>query len=118
MRSRIVVLFCFEECLSYMLLEVEENDQLKTAFTTGIGLYQFTVMPFRLCNAPNTFQQLVERVRSDLPWEVYLLYLNDIIVHAETVMSWSQLVTKSYVIIWLMQSRTRDEKQDRCFVSF
>ena len=50
----------------------------------GSGLYQFTMMPFGLCNAPATFERLMERVLSGLPWEVCLLYLDDIIVHAKT----------------------------------
>ena len=68
----------------YWQVEVAEKDRPKTAFTTGSGLYQFTVMPFGLCNAPATFERLMERVLSGLPWEVCLLYLDDIIVHAAT----------------------------------
>ena len=68
----------------YWQVEVAEKDRPKTAFTTGSGLYQFTVMPFGLCNAPATFEQLMERVLSGLPWEVCLLYLDDIIMHAAT----------------------------------
>ena len=41
-------------------------------------------MPLELCNAPATFVQLMERVLNGLPWEVCLLYLDDIIVHATT----------------------------------
>lgn len=68
----------------YWQVEVEEKDRPKTAFTTRSGLYQFTVMPFGLCNAPATFERLMERVLSGLPWEVCLLYLDDIIVYAKT----------------------------------
>ena len=68
----------------YWQVGVEERDRPKTAFSTGSGLYQFTVMPFGLCNAPATFERLMERVLSGLPWEVCLLYLDDIIVHAKT----------------------------------
>ena len=66
----------------YWQVEVDESDRLKTAFTTGSGLFQFTVMPFGLCNAPATFERLMEHVLSGLPWDVCLLYLDDITVHA------------------------------------
>ena len=68
----------------YWLVEVEEKDRPTTAFTTGSGLYHFTVMRFGLCNAPATFERLMGRVLSDLAWEVCLLYLEDIIVQAKT----------------------------------
>ena len=57
-----------------------EEDKPKTAFSTGNGLYQFTVLSFGLCNATATFERLMEKVLSGLPWEVCLLYLDDIIV--------------------------------------
>ena len=44
----------------YWQVEVEPRDRDKTAFTIGSGLWQFTVMPFGLCNAPATFEQLKE----------------------------------------------------------
>jgi len=60
---------------------MNEEDKPKTAFSTGNGLYQFTVMSFGLCNAPAIFERLMEMVLSGLPWEVCLLYLDDIVVH-------------------------------------
>ena len=65
-------------------MEIREEDRPKTAIISGSGLYQFTVKPFGLCNAPATFEQLIERELSGLSWKVCLLYLNDIIVHAKT----------------------------------
>ena len=41
-------------------------------------------MPFGLCNAPATFERLIELVLVGLPWSVCLVYLYDIIVHAKT----------------------------------
>ena len=64
----------------YWQVEAAKQDQPKTAFTTSEGLFQFRVMPFGLCNAPATFQRLIDRVLSGLKWSSCLVYLDDIIV--------------------------------------
>ena len=65
----------------YWQVEVEPSDRPKTAFSTPYGLYQFRVMPFGLCNAPSTFQRLMELVLAGLCWETCLIYLDDVIVY-------------------------------------
>lgn len=44
----------------YWQVEVDKEDREKTAFCTHEGLFQFNVMPFGLCNAPATFQRLMD----------------------------------------------------------
>ena len=61
-------------------MEVQDEDKEKTAFSVGNGLWQFNVMPFGLCNAPATFERLMERVLKGLHWRTCLVYLDDIIV--------------------------------------
>ena len=56
----------------------------KTAFITPEGLYEFKVMPFGLCNAPATFQWLMDRVLNDLKWTECLVYVADIVVIGKT----------------------------------
>lgn len=65
----------------YWQVEVEEKDREKTAFSVGNGLWQYNVMAFGLCNAPATFERLMENVLGDLRC---LIYLDDVIVHAST----------------------------------
>ena len=68
----------------YWQVELDAQDKEKSAFTTGSGLWQFQVMPFGLCNAPATFERLMEQVLVALPLTVCLVYLDDILVPGRT----------------------------------
>ena len=65
----------------YWQVAVDIADREKTAFTTRHGLFEFQVMPFGLCNAPGTFQRLMEFVLAGLQWQTCLVYLDDVIVY-------------------------------------
>ena len=69
----------------YWQVGLTERAKKKSAFVVRGGLYEFNVMPFGLCNAPATFERLMERVLSGLQWEILMLYLDDVIVYAGTV---------------------------------
>ena len=66
----------------YWQVELAPEDHSKTAFTFGQGLWQFRVMPFGLCNAPATFERLMERVLAHIPRNQCVVYLDDLLVHA------------------------------------
>ena len=69
----------------YWQVPIQECDKEKTAFRTSSGqLYEFSQVPFGLCNAPATFSRLMDRVLSGLHWETCLFYLDDIIVFSST----------------------------------
>ena len=77
--------FCvLDLCSGYWQVECHPKDRPKTAFATRRGLYQFQVMPFGLCNAPATFEWLMETVLAGLQWDICLIYLDD--VTAKTLM--------------------------------
>ena len=51
---------------------------------TRKGIFGFKVLPFGLCNAPSTFQRLVDMVLTGLTWEVCLTYLDNLIIFLST----------------------------------
>ena len=68
----------------YWQVGMDGQSQEKTAFITHSGLYEFRVMPFGLCNAPATFQRLMEVVLQGLVRKSCLVYLDDILVIGRT----------------------------------
>src|SRR5687768_7859295 len=60
------------------------KDIEKMAFITNEGLYEYTVMPFGLCNAPATFQRMMHMVLGDLIYSKAPVYIDDVNVHSKT----------------------------------
>ena len=71
---------CLDLNSGYWQVEMDPKDAEKTAFTSRRGLFEFTTMPFGLCNAPATFERLMETVLAGLHWQICLIYLDDVIV--------------------------------------
>ena len=68
----------------YWQVSLSPEARCKTAFATHSGLFQYRVMPFGLCNAPATFERLMDRVLQGLRWSRCLVYLDDIISFGTT----------------------------------
>ena len=68
----------------YHQVAMDEDDKAKTAFTCPFGLYEWNRMPFGLCNAPATFQRLMQSAMSPLIFRILLVYLDDLLVYSET----------------------------------
>ena len=59
----------------------------KAGFVTHVSLFQFQVMTFGLCNAPATFERLMDCVLSGMRWSRCLVYLDDVISFSIDVMT-------------------------------
>ena len=85
--ARSKIFSCIDGSGAYHVVEVSKEDRVKTAFATPWGSYQFTHMPFGLCNAPSTYARLVQMVLAGIPYSMALPYLDDTIVHSRDLPS-------------------------------
>ncbi|CAI5643241.1 unnamed protein product [Oreochromis niloticus] len=95
----------------YNQVPVTEKDKMKTAFCTPFGLFEWNRMPFGLCNAPSTFQRLMERIFGDQHCQSLLLYLDDVIVFSSTV---EEHVSRLDVVLGRLQQEGLKAKLEKC----
>ena len=67
--------------LGFWQVKMAKDSQQYTAFMVGsMGVYEFLRLPYRLCNAPVTFQRLMQNCLGELNLTYALIYLDDVIV--------------------------------------
>ena len=64
-------------------VKMSEESRQYTAFTVGsMGMYEFLRMPYAFCNAPATFQRLMQNCLRELNLQFALIYLDDVIIYS------------------------------------
>ena len=95
----------------YNQVPVAEQDKPKTAFCTPFGLFEWNRMPFGLCNAPGTFQRLMQRMFGDQQCQSLLLYLDDIVVFSSSI---TQHLQRLDVVLSRLQNEGLKAKLAKC----
>ena len=70
--------------LGYHQIKIRSGDIPKTAFTTRYGLYEYTVLPFGLTNAPASFMQLMNSVFMEYLDKFVIIFIDDILIFSES----------------------------------
>jgi len=93
---------------AYYQVQLAEESQEKTAFSTKEGQYCFTRMPFGIAAAPGTFQELMTKVLGNVKGAV--VYLDDILVYSKSKTEHVQILEKVLKKIKEAELRVNPEK--------
>lgn len=69
----------------YNRLRMASGEEWKTAFRCRYGLFEYTVMPFGLCNAPGTFQHYMNDTFRDFLDKFLIIYLDDLLIYSDNL---------------------------------
>ena len=95
----------------YYQLRMDPLDEVKTAFATRYGTYQWRVLPLGLCNAPATFQRLMDKAFRTALGKFAFVYLDDVIIFSRSESEHLQHVAQ---ILQLLEANKLSLSREKC----
>jgi len=76
----------FDICLGYNNIQIRKGDKWKVVFITNRGLFEPTVMFFRMCNSSAIFQAMMDDILGDMKKRGYcIVYMDEIMIYATSL---------------------------------
>jgi Reverse transcriptase (RNA-dependent DNA polymerase) len=70
----------------YNNVRIQSGDEWKAAFKANQGLYEPTVMFFRMCNSLATFQAMMDEIfKKEIEENLIIVYMDDILAFSKTI---------------------------------
>lgn len=66
---------------AFNTVRIREGNKEKTAFITRYSLFKYLIIPFKLCNAPGTFQNFINKVIRPFLDNFIITYLDNILIY-------------------------------------
>jgi hypothetical protein len=88
-----------------------KEEDMKTAFRTHEGHYEFLVMPFVPCNAPSTFQSLMNKLLIPYLRRFVFVFFYDIVIYNHT---WDRHLLHVDKFLPLLQENQLFVKNKKC----
>src|SRR5271170_2312134 len=86
------------------------NEQ-KTAFHCRYNLFKYNIMPFDLCNAPDSFQGFMNEILHNFINDFVIIYLNNILIYFKNTREYYHHV---YLILERLQAARIHFKPFKC----
>jgi hypothetical protein len=95
-------------------IRMDEDSVQKTAFNTTWGKFEWLVMPFGLCNAPATFQTVMNGVLREHLGEFVVVYLDDILIFSNT---YEEHLDHLRTVLKSLKDNTLYAKTEKCTIA-